>query len=64
MMPEIGISPARPLGGAYMSDVDAALARVDEFEANASQNVAWKLDRGQTLQRIRRLLRNPDLLHQ
>ena len=47
-----------------MSDVDEALARVDAFEANGIQNVAWKLDRSQTLQRIRTLVRNPELLDQ
>ena len=47
-----------------MSDVDSALAVVDAFEAEPNQNVAWQLDRYWTLQRLRTLLRNPDLIDQ
>jgi hypothetical protein len=47
-----------------MSDLNAALAFVDDFDANASTNVSWKLDRYWTLQRIRALLRHPEELNQ
>ena len=47
-----------------MSDVDSALAVVDAFEAEPNQNVAWQLDRYWTLQRLRTLLRNPELIDQ
>ncbi|MQA29079.1 MAG: hypothetical protein GEU82_04465 [Luteitalea sp.] len=47
-----------------MSELTQALANVDAFEATASRAVAWRLDRGQTLQRIRALLRQPDLINQ
>jgi hypothetical protein len=47
-----------------MSDVDSALAVVDAFEAEPNQDVAWQLDRYWTLQRLRTLLRNPELIDQ
>jgi hypothetical protein len=47
-----------------MSDVDTALAVVDAFEAEEYQDVAWQLDRGWTLVRLRELLRKPDLIDQ
>lgn len=47
-----------------MSTIDAAIAFVDDFEANGGTDVAWRLDRYWTLQRIRTLVRNPELLHQ
>jgi hypothetical protein len=47
-----------------MSDLNTALARVDSFETSGSSQVRWKLDRAQTLQRIRELLRHPQQLHQ
>jgi len=47
-----------------MSDVDTALAAVDQFEAEQNKNVAWQLDRYWTLQRLRTLLRNPELIDQ
>ena len=47
-----------------MSDIATALAKVDAFEASAPAAVAWKLDRGVTLQRIRTLIQHPEQLHQ
>src|SRR4051812_17228429 len=47
-----------------MSAVDEALAAVDVFEAEERQDVAWQLDRGWTLIRLRELLRNPELIDQ
>lgn len=47
-----------------MSDVDSALAVVDQFEAEPYQEVAWQLDRYWTLQRLRTLIRSPDLIDQ
>jgi hypothetical protein len=47
-----------------MSNIDTALAAVDAFEAEPYQGVAWQLDRYWTLQRIRALIRNPELLDQ
>lgn len=47
-----------------MTDIDAALGYVDEFEENGGSNIAWKLDRYWTLQRIRKLVKDPQLIHQ
>jgi hypothetical protein len=47
-----------------MSSVSAALAGIDAFEADTFQNVAWFLDRTDTLNRIRALVRNPALIDQ
>lgn len=46
-----------------MSDVNTALAHVNAFEATAPQ-VAWQLDCGAVLARLRQLLQNPTLLNQ
>jgi hypothetical protein len=47
-----------------MSDLATALANVNAFEASAPSTVAWKLDRTQTLQRLRTLLTTPALIGQ
>lgn len=47
-----------------MSDLATALANVNAFEASAPSRVAWKLNRAQTLQRLRALLTNPAQLGQ
>lgn len=46
-----------------MSSIDVAIADVDAFEAIPGP-VSWNLDRSKTLQRLRMLLRNPDLINQ
>jgi hypothetical protein len=48
---------------ATVSDVGVALANVESFEAQ-SPSVAWGLDRFDVLQRLRALLRNPDIIDQ
>lgn len=47
-----------------MGDVAAALALIDDFEVNGRFPVAWGLDRGQTLARLRTLVRQPEELNQ
>lgn len=46
-----------------MSDVAAALAFVDDFEANGGLYVSWKLDRQITLNRIRAMIQDPDIIY-
>lgn len=47
-----------------MGSLMDALASVDAFEANPDTDIAWNLDRGATLGRLRDLLNKPDLLNQ
>ena len=47
-----------------MADVAGALAKIDEFEAIGPPVVAWQLDRATTIERIRTLVRHPELLNQ
>ncbi|SDY88716.1 hypothetical protein [Nitrosomonas sp. Nm58] len=48
-----------------MSNIDTALRIVDKFQATTPQEgVAWILDRDQTLNRLRAILRQPELIHQ
>ncbi len=47
-----------------MGSLMDALASVDAFEANPDKDIAWNLDRGATLGRLRELLNKPELLDQ
>ncbi|MGO4886120.1 hypothetical protein ACJ2A9_00035 [Anaerobacillus sp. MEB173] len=47
-----------------MRNITTALIYVDDFEAKMGTNVAWNLDIKLTLQRIRTLIRNPELIEQ
>src|SRR5262245_14023812 len=44
---------AGPLENHQRSNVDSVLAIIDDFDANASENVAWQLDRYWILQWVR-----------
>lgn len=53
------------LGGDGMSNIDTALGVIDDFQSTTPQtSIAWVLDRDQTLDRLRSLLRDPQLVHQ
>jgi hypothetical protein len=47
-----------------VSSIDVALANIDAFEAEAYKGVAWQLDRGYVVDRLRVLVRQPELLNQ
>jgi len=47
-----------------MGSLIDALASVDAFDANPDKVIAWNLDRGSALARLREILNRPELLHQ